>query len=243
MHERNYLNLTPADLDTEIYRIVSFKRFKELFETRRNTLVTPAQWDDPFENFILKCPVRLATGELAHIDFHDRYFGQCWTLNRASDAMWRIYSPNKDGIRMRTTIRRLAESLSSQTGEWSAVSTFIGRVQYLSRRRLEALAKDAFARLDPQHFARTLLVKRPAFEHEREIRLIYHKPDASPNREKFFSYSIDPDSLITQVMCDPRQTDAEYRAIREAIHRVGYRGSIKHSLLYAPPPRFELRFK
>jgi hypothetical protein len=99
--KNNYLNLKTADLDKPVYRIVTFERFRQLFQEKQNTLVSPVLWDDPFENFILRCPVQLVTGELASVDFHDQYFGQCWTLKSASDAMWRIYSQDKRGIRMR----------------------------------------------------------------------------------------------------------------------------------------------
>lgn len=56
MDSKNYLNLASKDLDRNIYRIVEFKRFQQIFEGRSNTLVSPALWEDPFENFILKCP-------------------------------------------------------------------------------------------------------------------------------------------------------------------------------------------
>ena len=75
------------------------KRLLELFQTRHNVLVAPEKWDDPFENFILKSDRVSRRG----------WYGQCWTWQRASDAMWRIYSGDKNGVRMRSTPAKLLE--------------------------------------------------------------------------------------------------------------------------------------
>lgn len=242
MDKNNYLNLKTLELDKPIYRIVTFERFQQLFEQKQNTLVSPVLWDDPFENFILRCPVQLVTGELASVDFHDRYYGQCWTLKSASDAMWRIYSQDKRGIRMRTTIRRLMQSLDNHCGDWGSVCAFIGKVQYLNEAKLTAFARQAWQQVAPASFAKTLLVKRPAFSHESEVRLIYLEREPLSAGQKTYSYPVGPHSLIDQVMCDPRLSPTEYEDLSCRIRGVGYDGKILRSLLYAPPPKFVLRF-
>jgi hypothetical protein len=87
----------PDDLwAVPIYRIFSIDRFVELARTRQNVLVSPYKWDDPFENFLLRCPVRDASGRTLRMgNLAERWYGQCWTSTRESDAMWRIYSPEK----------------------------------------------------------------------------------------------------------------------------------------------------
>ena len=45
------------------------------------------------------------------IGFKENLYGQCWTKTRESDAMWRIYSPNKNGVRIMTTPRKLLTAL------------------------------------------------------------------------------------------------------------------------------------
>jgi Protein of unknown function (DUF2971) len=156
-----YLDLTVAERAKYVYRVISLERLLELFQKRQNVLVAPEKWDDPFENFILK------SGRVSRRG----WYGQCWTWQRASDAMWRIYSGDKNGVRMRSTPAKLLESLpGSAQGK-----AFVGRVRYLPEKPLMRFANDALA---PGHLklasnaARTLLVKRPAFEHEREVRLL-----------------------------------------------------------------------
>lgn len=48
----SYLNLSPQDLDMHVYRVIPLTRLYELFETRTNVLVSPKQWEDPFEKIV-----------------------------------------------------------------------------------------------------------------------------------------------------------------------------------------------
>src|SRR5271155_4059703 len=106
--EKNGLDID--NWDAAIYRVLPLKRFKELIVKKRLVLVRPLLWDDPFENFFLNCPVRIPpTGELGSMkQISEKWYGICWTKNSDSDAMWRIYSHMKDGVRVSTTIRKLS---------------------------------------------------------------------------------------------------------------------------------------
>src|SRR5205085_4195507 len=117
MSGQNYINISAFERDSFIYRIVSIRRLFDSFAGKVNVLVKPKRWQDPFENFILRA---------------DQVYGQCWTLQTASDAMWRIYSPNAEAVRIRSTVRRLLESLNSDRGSTANTESFIGRVRYLN---------------------------------------------------------------------------------------------------------------
>ncbi len=223
-----------------IYRIVPVERLFELFENRQNVLVKPRKWDDPFENFILRARIRLETGQLAQFSFHDQFYGQCWTLQSSSDAIWRIYSPNRSAIRIRSTIQTLAESLSTVLGDYAQIQAFIGKVRYLPSRRLSAFASSWFPgahRLRARVSAETLLVKRPAFKHEREVRLLYFQHSAAETVGDLYCYSVDPYAFIDQIMIDPRMPEPDVDALKVRIReKTGFRGPILRSLLYAAPP-------
>lgn len=240
---KNYINLKDKELDKPIYRIISIERLEQLFSSKQNVLVSPKKWDDPFENFILKSKIRMDDGEVGEIGFRDTYYGQCWTTHKASDAMWRIYSEKSQGVRIRTTIRKLAESLSNTQGEWKNSSCFIGKVEYLRKQKLLEFANNVLIGMpQSKDFARTLLVKRPAFQHEREVRLIYSDINKK-NTKDIFSYTINPHELIEQIMIDPRLTVDEAKKIKSKIRlKTNYTGKIKRSLLYAPPEDMVFRF-
>lgn len=245
MDRSNFLNLSSSERDNFVYRIVSLDRLYELFKSSRNVLVKPHKWEDPFENFILKCKVRLPDGRHAAIGFHDDFYAQCWTLQSASDAMWRIYSPNRNAVRLRSTIRRLGSSLWRHCGEWAPDETFIGKVRYLPAKALEQFAKGILrsegGALSMRLFATTLLVKRPAFKHEREVRLIFRHHDEPNSDDDLFSYPVDPQELIDQIMIDPRVMPDEAEALKQEIRsRTGFKGKILRSLLYAAPPSWTI---
>jgi hypothetical protein len=236
MDDNNYLDLSEADKDRYVYRIISTARLYELFANHENVLVRPSMWEDPFENFILNAPAKLGDGTVVRFEFNNSYYGQCWTLTAASDAMWRIYSPNSDGVRIRTTIRKLATSLSYGLGQWAHIQAFIGKVQYLSDKALFQFANNVFVNgLNSTALARTLLVKRFAFKHERELRLLYSDNDNAP-ANNLFRYAIDPHALVDQIMIDPRLPSATVDVLKKQIRdTTGFKGSIKRSLLYALP--------
>ena len=121
----NYLNIAKDKREQYVYRIVSLKRLLELFEKNENVLVKPCLWDDPFENFIMNSKIRLPSGEISNLMSRELFYGQCWSKSKASDAMWRIYSPENTGIRIRTTVRKLFNSLGDVISTVPNVKVFI----------------------------------------------------------------------------------------------------------------------
>lgn len=238
------LNLQEADLGRRIYRVIPLERLLGLFVSRSNVLVKPALWEDVFENFILKSPVRLASGEVIKYNFHDRMYGQCWTLQAASDAMWRIYSPDGTGVRIRTTVKKLLEGLLAfNSGALSCASCCIGKVEYLSEMALMRIANTTFddSGIGVTELFRSLLVKRRPFRHEAEVRLLYEELGDDAFSEDTYHYDVDPHQLIDQIMIDPRRSYAEFRVLEEVIREsTGYEGEIKRSLLYTLPKEITL---
>ena len=238
--DNNYVDVSASQRDDFVYRIIKTPHLFDLLATSENVLVKPKLWEDPFENFILKSHF-IRRGEPFGILHRDHFYGQCWTLQKASDAMWRIYSPDSDAVRVRSTFRGLAESLSDWRGHWAAEEVFIGRIRYLKKQDLLAFGRSVLkghdGPLTHRNLARTLLVKRPAFRHEREVRLLFTPHDYDRFTCDHIRYPVDPNGLVTQVPLDPRMDKLAASALRERIVAgPGCRGEIKRSLLYAPPP-------
>lgn len=235
MSNTNFLNLTTEELDGHIYRVMPLNRFYEFFGHRQNVLVRPSKWEDPFENFVLNAPARLPDGTTVKFGFNNDFYGQCWTKLASSDALWRIYSPDKTGVRVRTTARKLLLSLQAVLGEWAHEQAFIGKVLYLREKKLVEFGNEVFQHgLDSRSLAETLLVKRVAFSHEREVRLLYFEKEQAA--KDIYAYPVDPHKLVDQVMTDPRLSYPEADALKaEILRRTGFGGHVLHSLLYAPP--------
>ena len=233
-----FYNFKENELDNYIYRIVSLERLLELFVTQRNTLVKPSKWEDTFENFILKSKVKLLSGEIIEYNINERIYGQCWTLQNASDAMWRIYAPNKDGLRIRTTVRSLLESIYKEHPDLPEVRCGIGKVEYKGPKQLMELANRTFddSGILVENIFRSLLVKRKAFRHEKEVRLLYDAWTENDLSNYLYSYKINPHNLISQIMIDPRKSYSDFQRIKSIIRvSTGYKGSIRRSTLYTLP--------
>ncbi len=243
---RNYLNITEEELDKPIYRVFSHKRFFEMIEKNDITLLQPSKWQDPFENFILNATGELKNGLKFTVEFKNNFYGQCWTTKRESDAIWRIYSPepHTNGIKVKTTIRKLFNALYEKVGEHRKVSCFIGKVKYMNKKNLLSQLSDsnlADKLTDNTGLgqASTLLFKRFAFSHEKEIRIIYYSP-TNLNSESF-KFKFDPNSLFDQIVFDPRMNYKAYKNDKQRLkEEFGLNMSIFKSSLYKIP---ELSFK
>ena len=234
-----YLNLKNSDLKKYVYRIIPYDRLVQLFEKQENTLVKPELWEDTFENFALKSQFRTESGNIVQYDVNERMYGQCWTLEKASDAMWRIYSPDKKSIRIRTTINNLLDSIALATVDQVHCEHCVGKVEYLREKELVNRAKSTFGNNGEVTFGnlfRSLLVKRKVFKHENEVRLIFYDWSKTAGSKKIFKYTIEPHKLITQMMIDPRISYEEFKKMKSDIrNKTGFKGGIKRSLLYRLP--------
>jgi hypothetical protein len=217
----NGLNI--KDWDAPIYRVMPVSRLKEIVQSGMMGLSRPSCWDDPFENFYLKCKVRLRTGEIASLtNISSKWYGQCWTRNRDSDAMWRIYSRDKDGVRVSTSIERLFSAIYDDKNEFATLKYFIGEVQYEDRKDIEDfLRRTPFMSLafggQAAPFARTLCIKRPEFSHEAEVRLLVEhleSTDPGPVLNVPFDYA---KVLDHEVALDPRLEAAQFEGFRKEL--------------------------
>lgn len=240
MNSTNYINIPKRERGNYVYRTLPFNRLVEIFESEKNTLLAPYMWKDldPFENFILQAPVDRNGTKLL---WHDHFFGQCWSMTDESDAIWRIYSPDKSSVRIRTTIEKLAESLSKNSGSHS-IDSFIGKVKYYFQKRMMPVAKKLRADIlnvrnnDVKKSAKAFLIKRDAFKHEDEIRLIYFGNDTEKGKN-IYQYSIDPHNLIESVTIDPRAPTQLVEVYSHYLrNKIKFKGDIIKSKLYDLPP-------
>lgn len=243
--EGNFLNLTEAELDQHIYRIMRESFVISLFADRTNVLSQVQNWKDKFENFQLNLGGNL-NGEKFEYGFRNDFVGQCWTRENLSEAMWGIYAndPSVRFLRIRSTPRKLLAALVAAHPEMPRDTCFIGKVQYKRERDLRNYAQSGGQlNLSPQRFASHLLLKRRAFKHEGEVRLLYFGDARSYDAQGLYRFNVDPHAMITQIMADPNRNRATWTADKATLQRAtGFTGSIKRSKIYDPPdwapPRF-----
>jgi hypothetical protein len=229
-----------------IYRIFTQERFEQLLFQNSMALVRPKKWDDPLENMLLQRPIYSDKRAIPIDSMEKSYFGQCWTLKDESDAIWRIYAPDKNGVRVKTTVRKLANVLYANTikhnmPQHSPHKCFIGKVRYGDFSDLFDLMGNRDKRqkfimndITGQNAAASLLIKRTAFSHEEEVRAIYNTVGEEGKNEygDFILFSTPPD-FIDEICFDPRMLNV-FEAEKAKLINRGVTIPIVHSLLYAP---------
>jgi hypothetical protein len=241
---KNILNLSGISLDKPIYRVYPIERLVQMFIEKKNTLVKPKMWDDPFENFFLT-QTFIPYGEFG--DFRDSFYGQCWTLNsKESDALWRIYSHNKNGVRIKTTIYKLFYSFYNPKDSFASVSQFIGKIKYYPEKTIKNDYEKEFENIhsDPQVITnlaiQSLLTKRIEFKHENEVRLLYTDSDIYNRKEylkkDIYQYRFEPLNIVDEILFDPRFDNTLYNIFKEKMVTLGFNvNKIKKSKLYQFP--------
>ena len=233
----NYIFMNEDEIDNPIYRIFSIVRFFEMIKNKEIVMVKPELWDDPFENPLANLKFESNYGEVVGCGFAEYIFGQCWSKCKESDAMWRIYSPDTNGVMVSTTPRKILKYLKSRVGETSICTCFIGKVQYKS-------SEDLYGEIESINIldstgigiAKTLLFKREAFSHEKEVRLIYTGEQKYSNC-KIFRFEFEPNDLIEQIIFDPRMNDDVKECYSYYIEKLGYKIKIQDSELYSLPKK------
>ena len=98
------------------------------------------------------------------------------------------------------------------------------------------LANNGRLEISARGLARSLLLKRRAFKHEAEIRLLHFGDAGNCDTRGLYRYPVDPPDMITQIMADPNRDRRGWKADRAAIAKAtGFSGQIKRSKIYDPP--------
>ncbi|EPF2507138.1 hypothetical protein ACSL9G_003033 [Vibrio fluvialis] len=240
--------------DMPIYRIFSLEFFEDILRTKKLTFIQPKKWEDPYEIIGNCIKVTFETDdEQKSVIINQELppiFAQCWSATEHSDTLFRAYSrvvkdkhsqkntcPKEEGIRIKTTPRKLMQALLSKSpknlpGDW-----FIGAVEYLPQDEVlnrignAIKGKGLAVYSDPKQRARLMLLKREAFYHENEQRVLF-VPNDKDSVGEVLQIDIDPNEVFEEVFFDPRVDMFEREEREKNIKKLGFRGNIKRSDLY-----------
>ena len=211
---REIINLSRKELNTPIYRIIDFDRLIEMISDG-NWLTKPSCWDDPFENLL---SLAVLHGEITFreshaLNFNEYSYAQCWSFSEENDLLWKVYSPNKDGVRLKSTPKKLLQSLKvsrilerirsepeveeieilDNDGSISEVverpediNIFIGKVNYWSIAKIREYLAPININSSLEEIVKSIFIKREPFRNEEEVRLGVYYDDLTPVEMLFF---------------------------------------------------------
>lgn len=230
--------------DEVIYKYFPLRYLEPLLQNRLLRVDHTSNWEDVYENFFLK-------NEFIYENMSGRadgligcVYGQSWTLQDESDAMWRIYS-NKYrescAIRIKTTVGKLFSVIypEKSSSTMHASSSFIGRVKYVSDDELLSWQQRSIPASEViQMMINSFFIKRKPFEHEQEVRIIRTIPGDFCNiGVEYLEFEIDPESLIDEYVIEPRLTQVQSDVVKSQLVDLGVNPSkIRQSDLYQFKP-------
>lgn len=233
----------PPPTEATLWRYMDLSKFISLLEARALFFARADKLGDPFEGSYAKSnqalrpiiykdqipPERLAAMSSFYRESRRFTLINCWHENDSeSEAMWRLYSREREGIAIKTTFQRLRDSFTTDE------TIFIGKVNYVDY-------QTHFTREDNTMGA--YLDKRKSFEHEREVRAVVQN---FPSRDGALdlstdicdvgiSFEIDIDLLVLEVVIDARADDWFLELIAAIAARYDLNAPVTRSVLAEEP--------
>jgi hypothetical protein len=93
-----------------------------------------------------------------------------------------------------------------------------------------------------EKFADLLCIKREAFKHEEEVRILFQDLEQKRGLGQLFKYDLDVNNVFEEVVLDPRLTEASSEAVKCSLMSAGCKCPISQSPLYQAP-RFVIRME
>lgn len=266
MNEEN-INLSIKKLYTPVYRIIDFDRLIQILETKKNSLSRPSNWDDPFENLLNYVQIKQSDNyynkPINNFGFY--IYAQCWTFLEENDLLWKVYSPDKDGVRIKSTPIKLINSIknsavvkkiitapvrmetfySKDDGEetvYEEIKPFFGQVNYLSFDEISQYLKIIKKNSEFSELIQSILIKREPFKNEEEVRIgVYHFNDLD-SFEMFFSdnrfyYDFNINEVFDEIVFDPRISLQKFEGLKEVVIKLGFKNTISRSTIYDRPKK------
>ena len=225
-----------------LYRIITLDRFID-FQKDKLVFVSPSRWSDPYEKAFLEAKYQFNGNEYYHplkTTEGNKLFAQCWTASKQTEAMWRGFAPNNDGVMIKISANNLINILEEVSSRGS-YDFHIGKVNYENSQVLYDMKAQVEVWQDIENNEvndRTLsllLKKRNAFNFENEFRILAINRHETINRS-YVSFNFQ--SILNHVeflKFDPRMGRQLYGFIKDKIQDQYPDLNIHKSNLYANP--------
>lgn len=151
--------------------------------------------------------------------------------------MWRIYSPNHLGVRISTStklLRQQVTTVAKERGYTLRMESVRYESQYKINKEFAALRDDLQQHFEVQRAMDALFLKREAFDHEAEFRVLLHAPEANrKSAREGIKIPINPHRLIDSVLLDPRAPPELVAAFTYYLQqKIGFKKRVARSVLY-----------
>lgn len=230
--EKHYLDIPPDD--AVLWRYMDFVRFVSLLE--KNALFFPRadKLEDPFEGYrpISAVKVKISSSDAETLS--NIYKASipltlinCWHESpHESEAMWKLYSRETDGIAIKTDFGSLMDCFKTDY-RWMP-----GRVNYIDHETSYPATGSLWA---------PFFHKRKSFEHEHEVRIVIQDIpekfpfDFAPVYDDGNYFEVDLSILIHDVVVAPYAPEWLLELVKSVATRYNLEASVLKSRLGVSP--------
>ena len=206
-----------------LYKYSTWKNAKQSMADRYLWMSNPSVWEDPFEKYFLNAQYEDSAGNLMSFPFKNKVFCNCLTPDHNSEAHWITYAKKNVGVSLRINVQELIERLDCFGIAHSDYRIYIGKVSYRKQSEIQVKSIHKIPLLDSEvkrdiedadFCANLMLLKRKAFKHDNEVRLILIQDNTNEESKGVeFSYNYDStgsvikdypnENLISRVFTSP----------------------------------------
>jgi hypothetical protein len=224
------------------YRIIDVGVLFKMFKEKRNYLSSPENWDDHWEKLDLDLSNPKDTESFKRL--RKRIFAQCWSFESYSWAMWKINSPYGYGVRIKSTVEKLFQSLPYHIQKRYKKDDVIQNVKYFKEDEIKKMIKKIIKNdgIRVKSIVKMFYLKRKAYEFEKEVRLILPKLEWHPGLtlestagKKFMYYKWDPCHYIESIYFDSNINEYIFEIFVNKLKKYGFRGVIGKSAINKKP--------
>lgn len=203
-----------------IYKYMNAERALEFIANKNLCFVEPSSWNDPYESRFYNADY----SNLKSFNQPQRIYSTCTTLNKTSEAAWKVYSYNAKGLASRCVLFKIKRSIFLKQLDDFAVKNefdfYEGKVNYLF---YDSIIKDMHLKDKPFYdiffnnfnldkYLNLLLIKRQAFEYENELRYFLINKNKHNDDKIFISFN--GLELIDSIWYDNDCSDYEINLIK-----------------------------
>mgnify|MGYP003503459218 FL=1 len=229
------------DVSKPIYKYMDVESAINFLQNKLMSFVEPSSWFDPFEK-------RFYNADFSAIPNFKKpkIFASCFTNKATNEAAWVMYSYFKNGLASKSIRLEFNPTpfydMLNQFGLNNNARIVVSRVNYkLSEQTIKALHKKSctkhqiyFANFDIDKFINLMLIKRKAFDYEKEIRIFIIPSDDALDKvdqKKDYHIPITWDNtiltdLVKSITISPNCTPLEREMIEKKIEEIT-NGAIK----------------
>lgn len=229
-----------------IYRMMRLDYFLQMLRDKRWVVPKVSSWDDSWESFFLKQDFLYGEDRVVTDELQSHLYGQSWTLANLdnTDVLWRCY--NHSGcfmyVAVGSSVEKVRSLLHSQDDKTLLSESYLGRVSYLSNRKISEFISDNNVLSSGQQIenliVKSLFVKRKPFAYEKEFRLVIW-PDKGT--QPLFELPLNGVRIVDEVILDPRMADSKYTSrvenITDMLKCAGFDDRVRISKLFSFFPK------